>query len=203
MLIGLSSLDPQTGKTTVAKILKEDYTFRHCEISDAVGIIAVKFFGFDGNKINPKQRKILQELGICGVNIDPTLWLYATFSLLRKRIQGPFPEYVYFSDISIARHIISQEGIRSYFGKRVDGGERHVVIGGIRNPIEADEILSLGGKMILVKRDSAKKETHSIENLLNDYKNFSYIVHNDGSLEDLKEKVDNIINDIKSGENNA
>jgi len=193
MLIGIASLNPQSGKTTVANILKETHLFRHGEISDSVSVLASKFFGFNGNKLESDQRKILQELGICGANIDPTLWLYATMSLMRKKILGPFPDFVYFSDISIARHIISQEGIDAFFGRTVNGKKRNIVIGGIRSPAEADEILKLGGKTIVVLRGDGGEDDHAIENKLNDYANFSYTVENNGTIEDLKEKINEII----------
>jgi hypothetical protein len=57
MLIGLASLSPQVGKTTVANYLKRQHGFIHSEMSDPISILAKRFFGYNGDKSDPNQRE--------------------------------------------------------------------------------------------------------------------------------------------------
>ena len=59
MLIGLASTSPRVGKTTAALALKKELDFLYMEMSEPVSMLAKKFFGFNGDKSDPNQRRIL------------------------------------------------------------------------------------------------------------------------------------------------
>lgn len=70
------------------------------------------------------------------------------------------------------------------------------IITDVRFPNEAFRIKELGGKIINVKRpDVDKKDNHISENSLNNFF-IDYELVNDGSLEDLKERVIKIVKEL-------
>jgi hypothetical protein len=81
MLIGIASVKPQVGKSTTSEYLERKYGFTGSECSDFIVYLAKKYFGFNGNKLDPDQRKVLQHVGIMGRDIDPVLWIYYSLSL--------------------------------------------------------------------------------------------------------------------------
>jgi hypothetical protein len=199
MLIGTASLKPQVGKTAVADILKKDFGFLHAEMSDPIAILAEKFFGYNGDKSDPNQRRILQEIGIMGKKIDPTIWFYATLSLARRRKWGlssdlVSPTFLFYYNVKGTREEILKNGFNNYF----KGSD--VVIGGIRSPDEADEILKLEGKVYRIDRNNdADAMSHPVENALSGYNRFSGIIKNDGTLEDLEQAIKFLVERNRSG----
>ena len=45
--------------------------------------------------------------------------------------------------------------------------------------------------------NTLKEQNHPTEHALDNYQDFDYIVYNDGSLDDLKNKINNILKEIK------
>lgn len=66
------------------------------------------------------------------------------------------------------------------------------IITDVRFPNEVNAIRKLGGKVILVKRDTGLNDVHVSENALDGIIDFDYIIENNGSLEELKLKLDKI-----------
>ena len=197
MLIGLSSLMPQVGKSEIVKHLKKKHGFINTEMSDAICIIAEKFFGFNGDKSDPLQRKILQDLGLMGKTIHPTMWLYHALGLARRRKWGLpndliSPSFLFYYHLQPMMNEIGEKGIDSF----MEG--KNVVIGGIRSPEEADEILKIGGKVYLVVRKQQElidkaRNPHKIESELAEYERFTKIIINNGTLKDLYLNIDMIL----------
>lgn len=206
MFIGLSSLQPQVGKSEVVRHLEKKYNFINTEMSDAICIIADKFFGYNGDKSDPNQRKILQDLGLMGKSIHPTIWFYQALGIARRRKWG-LPtnglissSFLHFYNLKPMIDEIEEKGIDEF----MEGGD--VVMGGVRSPSEADEILKIGGKVYLVVRETGEHETklkavmdkmdkgvHQVESQLAHYEKFTGIIHNNGTIEELQSKVDSII----------
>ena len=187
MFIGLASVKPQVGKSTVANYLMERHRFCGTECSDPVVYIAKKYFGFNGNKHNPQQRLILQKVGLMGKEIEPTLWLY--YSLM---FNGPSPPYTF----------MDWEKYTNFKKKCLsDGVERtlgypSIYIGGVRSPDEADEVLKLGGQVWLVRRkavENSEVSKHKVENQLSSYDKFTAIINNDGTINELYQKVEELL----------
>ena len=200
MLIGLSSHEPQVGKSSIVKFLKKNHDFINTEMSDAICILADKFFGYNGDKSDTAQRKILQDIGFMGKCIDPTIWIYHALGLARRRKWGLVndfisPSFLFHYHIQPMKDEISSKGIEEF----MEGGD--VVIGGIRSPSEADEIIKMGGKVYLVTRDPGHaqyaKKQHAVESELIGYDGFSGVIENKGTLEELYETVDIIIGNEK------
>lgn len=192
MLIGVSSLVPRVGKSTVADYLKTKHGFLCGELSEPVIVLAEKFFGYNGNKLDPDQRKILQEVGLMGKTIDPTIWFYQTLNLLRRRVWGMqisiSPTFLFHYNLVSTRDEINKDGISDFFN-----GES-VVLSGIRSPLEADEIKKLGGKIMLISnpRIPVDANVHPVENQLYNY-DFDINIINESTIEKLYETVDNML----------
>lgn len=74
------------------------------------------------------------------------------------------------------------------------------VIADVRYPNEADRIRQLGGKVIRVERPFVyAANEHPSETALNDY-DFDLVINNDGSIEALHAKVDSIIGQLESND---
>jgi len=194
MLIGLSSLQPKVGKSEIVLYLKKKYGFINTEMSDAICIIAEKFFGFNGDKSDPAQRKILQDIGYMGKQINPTMWFYHALGLARRKKWGLptknliAPSFLFYYNLQPIMDELEEKGINQFMESA------DVVIGGIRSPGEADEILKVGGKVFLVARDTgAHHEMHEVEKQLSRYSKFTGVIENNGTIEELQIKIDELI----------
>lgn len=177
MIIGLASLAPQVGKSTIARNLKDKCDFLYAEMSDPVIFIAKKYFGFE-DKFNQKDRLLLQDIGILGKDRDPDFWLYHTLGMLRykDKYQCTYNEFYKI------KYRVAVDGIDNFLNGK------DVVVSGIRSPGEADEILKMGGKVFIVRRPSVEKDSvasHRVEGELLDYSDFSDEIMNDGTVENL------------------
>ena len=190
MLIGISSIKPQVGKTEAALFLKKNMGFIHVEMSDSISIIAEKFFGYNGNKSDNKQRKILQDIGYLGKQIDPTIWIYHSLNIaLRKKRGLPenmiVPSFLFYYNMNYTKKEICKNGFDNFFGTPCN-----VVLGGVRSEAEANEIVKLGGRVLLINRDGNDNTSsnHIVESELMHYE-FNDIIYNNGSLDDFYEKI--------------
>ena len=108
---------------------------------------------------------MLQKVGTeMGRSIHPDTWVNALFS-----------EYTF-----NLRRRQNPDG-----GTTIAEGFPNWIITDVRFPNEANIIKEKGGIMVRVKRPTDIAEGHSSETALDDYKEFDYILENDGSLEDL------------------
>lgn len=71
------------------------------------------------------------------------------------------------------------------------------IITDVRFPNEVEAIQKLGGKVILIKRDTGLNDHHVSENSLPDDDKFDYIIDNCGSLKEFEKKVCNMFVCIK------
>lgn len=189
MIIGLASYAPQVGKSTIAKYLESKYNFLYCEMSDPVISMAEKLFGFK-DKMDQKQRKILQDLGILGKSIEPDYWLYLT--LYMKRFDGNC-ELTY-NNYWECKYKVETIGLDKIFDNKT------IVVSGVRSNEELDEILRLGGVVILVRRPSVESNDislHDVERGLVGCEKFFSVVLNTGTIEELFLSADETINRIQ------
>ena len=63
----------------------------------------------------------------------------------------------------------------------------------VRYPNEAELVKKAGGIMIRVDRETGLEDAHSSENLLDSFEGFDYRLTNNGTLFDLKEKLERIV----------
>jgi len=174
-ILGLYSPAPQSGKTTVAKMLaRHGYTrLSFADPLKEMTVLLLHHLGYswegasdlvfvDKNalldEIKTTPRHILQTLGTefgrqC---IHPDLWVICW----RKRTEA-----------ELARG-------------------NNVVVDDVRFPNEADLVRSLGGQLWSITRTGVtNSESHSSEGSLNTYPEFDYRITNDGTLSDLQTAV--------------
>ena len=74
-------------------------------------------------------------------------------------------------------------------------GREVLVLTDVRYPNEAELVKRAGGIMLRVERETGLKDAHSSENLLDDFEGFDYRLTNDGTIRELKKKVERIVAD--------
>ncbi len=173
MKIYLISGKARNGKSTVGEFIKEEYENKGkkvCEIGygSYIKYYAKTYFGWDG-KEETKPRSLLQELGT---------------EIIRKKIDPMFHVNRIMEDIKVL----------SYFYDIA-------VISDVREPIEIitpkekfDDVVSINVKRTNFESElSEKEQQHFTEIALDSFDDYDYKVLNDGTLDDLKIKVKEII----------
>lgn len=162
------------GKDTIAEMIKNYYIEKKCDIlnlqySSYIKEYAKKISNWDGSE-ETKPRELLQQLGtnIIRDKIDEAFFV--------KKLVDDIKVYSFFFDvltISDARFKIEVDIPRDNF--------QNVTIIRVNRP-NFDNGLT------------EEQQLHRTETDLDDYENYDYIIENDGSLDDLKEKVIEILN---------
>jgi hypothetical protein len=174
-LIGLYSPAPQCGKTMVAGIASED------------GYVIAPFAGTIKDMVVPM-------LGNLGYNY-PRAW-----EMVLRDKDAMVPEL----GVTV-RHMLQTLGTE--YGRQClhpdvwlvcwrKQAERHakVIADDIRFKNEADLIRSMGGKVWMVRRPFVERTTdHISEGALDNY-DFDAVIDNDGTLDDLRSKVEKALN---------
>ena len=164
------------GKDTVAGYIKDYYSENKKVINLAYGSYikeyAKKISDWDGSE-ETKPRELLQELGteVIRQKIDKDFFV--------KRICEDILVYSYYFDIitiSDARFPDEIEWPKSKF-------ENVISIKVVRDGY--DTVLS------------KKEQKHLTEVALDEYNNYDYVIHNDGTLDDLKNKVFDLVRRIE------
>lgn len=161
------------GKDTVAEMLKEIYEEQQIDIlnlqySSYIKEYAKKISNWDGSE-ETKPRELLQQLGtnIIRDKIDEAFFV--------KKIVDDIKVYSFFFDvltISDARFKLEVDTPRENFDDVV---VIHVVRPNFDNGLTEEQ------------------KRHRTEIDLDDYENYDYTIINDGSMEELKEKVSKIV----------
>jgi len=192
MLLGLCSLRPQVGKTTVSEYLVSKYGYTSVEMSSTIENMAKKYFGYNGNKEDRSQRKMLQDIGLMAKTIDPHYWLYQAVSRVDKRFFG----------IKNDKYIIDYEemsNLRNILKTNKSIIPENTIISGVRSPDEAEEIIYLGGKVCLISRGEViDANEHKVESQLAGWDRYSFVIENNGTIEELYSKIDNILMEKKN-----
>ena len=158
-----------SGKDTLALILKEKLNGKTIIISYAsyLKIYAKNVLGWDGDS-STKPRTFLQELGDIVKDIDP--------NFLVNRVLEDIEVYSHYFDniiISDARFIPEIKTVEDKFGAV------KILIHGRDNNLS----------------DTEKK--HNTETSLDGFDDFDYVIDNSGTLDDLKNKADEILEALK------
>ena len=166
------------GKDTVSTLIEEIYKEKNKKVlnlqySSYIKEYAKKITDWDGSE-ETKPRALLQQLGteVIRENID--------FHFFVKRIIGDLKVYSFFFDV--------------------------VTISDARAKIEFDEPKKELANVIAIKITrqnfdnglTEEQKNHFTEIDLDDYKKFDYEVINDGTLDDLKEKIRSIIKEVEN-----
>lgn len=125
-------------------------------------------------KLEHTPRTILQMLGTqCGRFIHPNIWINATFAEYKPqhfrtvKHQGSFVEHL----TTMPNWIISD----------------------VRFPNEAEAVKDKNGILIRINRNIESESMHESETALDNFDDWDYMIDNDGTIEDLIEKVKEIL----------
>lgn len=195
-LIGIYSPIPQSGKSTVFQMLNEIAGFERIPFAAYLKEIGVYILQITGVQDSEAQRLIyedkeeqvpgfppgitsrfiLQQLGtnFARDTIDPDLWVRAWANTVSS-LPDTVPNIVV-DDVRFANEVETIRKMGGYLWK-------------IERPCPRGESLSFGGRLkrFLTSLFSGKKSHHSEGNL--DHVQFDVVITNDGSLEDLRDKV--------------
>jgi len=172
-----------SGKDTVGEILSVKHGFRPWAFAEKLKIVVQELFGLgycqvhgtreEKEAIDPRYgksgRQILIELGQFCRTINPNIWEDITL----KKIGQYFYGY--------SGHVITDLRLKSEANRARQWGK------------------DKGLEVILVRIERPGISTINTftETDLDDYDGFDYYIHNDGSLEDLERKVDELMRGIK------
>lgn len=167
------------GKTTMGNIIKEYYENKNMKVANTLIALYLKtyakqFFGWDGSD-ETKPRELLQQLGT---------------EVIRQKLNKP----MFFID----RTIDDIEILSHFFDA--------IIIDDIRFPLEIESIKEKYPNTIVIKMIRPNFESnltknqskHATEIALDNYdnSNYDYIITNDSSIEDLKNKVYRILDEV-------
>lgn len=159
------------GKDTVASMIRDIYSDKKCinlSYGSYIKDYAMKISDWDGLE-ETKPRELLQHLGteVIRNNIDEEFFI--------KRLCDDIKVYSYYFDVA--------------------------TISDARFPEEIDIPRDMFSDVFVIKvvRENfesnltEEQKKHRTETALDDYDNYDYVIYNDGSLEDLEEKVKKMV----------
>lgn len=121
-------------------------------------------------------REILQKIGEgLREKIHPDIWALSLFNKYYKKV---YPDIDQFGNPTLCERY------------------PYWIIPDVRMPNEAEKIKELGGILIRVNRDTGYVDNHISEVALDSCKKFDFVIDNNGSLEELIEKVIDIYSNI-------
>lgn len=173
-LIGIYSSAAQSGKTTAARYLLARYGYRVVPFAQTLKEMTVPMLCALGYT-EPQAYHLLQE------NKEFTLPVGVTVRQILRTLGTEWGRDCIHPDIWLM-----------CWKKRIEGLAL-VTVDDVRFINEAELVKSLGGVMVRIDRPGTYTERqHSSEGSLDHYEKFDYVVKNDGDLQDLYTKLDQL-----------
>lgn len=173
MIIGIAGYKG-SGKDTAGSVLIQNYGFQRISFAKPIKDLVSDMFNIDRYEIEGSC-ELTREL-----REDPSRGAYGMSQ--RKLLQ----------DIGTGlRHIVHKDIWVDMTIKQCMADENYVITD-VRFPNEVEAIHKDGGFVIGVKRPGFRGDGHESEHAL-DNTALPYIVNNDGTMEDLKNKIDKLI----------
>lgn len=184
MLIGILGYK-FSGKDTTADHLVKNYNFKKIAFAQPLKDACRILFNFDEDQLYGNKKEVIDQRW----NVTPrTVFQYIGTEMFRNGINEIIPD--------IGNNFWVNLAILNYKNIIKDDKEQNVVISDVRFNNEVDAIHKEGGIIIKITRlNLVSNDTHSSENI-NDIK-YDYEIINDGTLENLYEKIDGIFESIK------
>ena len=170
------------GKDTAAKKLINDEGYIHLSFAEPIKQISKILFSFDDEQLYGNKREVIDERW----KITPREAMqYLGTEIFREKIQELIP------DIGVNFWVRSVQNKISKL--KVENPDVKIVITDVRFQNELDMIREFGGKVIRVKRniDNGINQTHASEIYI-DTMNVDYEIENNGTIEELHDKVKNL-----------
>lgn len=184
MIVGISG-KIGSGKSTIAEQFK-NFGFYLDSFANSVKDVSSIIFGFDRNKLE-------------GISKEDRIWRETPderYSNLLGKNFSPRDSLILIGT-TLGRNQIHQDiWIESVFNRHLPN--KNLLITDVRFPNEYESIKKRGGILIRINRQNETNLTnsnHESECALDNYK-FDYIINNDGTLEELIEKTNILINNI-------
>ena len=87
--------------------------------------------------------------------------------------------------------------MNDYIKAKLDGYEKDWIVTDVRFENEAEAIRKNGGILIRLNRNTGFNDQHSSETALDNYKNFDLVIDNNGTIDELIDKVYNFMKEFK------
>lgn len=87
--------------------------------------------------------------------------------------------------------------INDYLKAKLDGYKEYWIITDVRFENEAEAVRENDGILIRINRNTKLNDQHSSETALDNYKNFNLIIDNNGTLDELIDKVHNFMKEFE------
>jgi hypothetical protein len=212
MIFGIGG-EKRTGKDTVADILVHDFGFEKFSLADPLKEFCSQYFNIPIEYFNRDDLK--------GINFATSLWITPRdCEIIVTRLwhmmygEGIPPAPIYnhtfchgprqllqYVGTELGRGFICPDLWVSLLHRRTEGISK-IVLPDCRFGNEREFISMNGGTLIRVHRPGVKKDPHVSENSLGLDDEYDFVVRNRGTVEDLREKINNIykeVNDEKKG----
>ena len=180
MIIGISG-KIGSGKSTVSEIFQQN-GFYLDSFAKSIKDISHCIFGFDRTKLD-------------GLTQEDRLWRETPDEKYSIMLKKPFSprESLLLIGTSFGRNLIHNDiWIETVFNRFNMGNNKNLVITDVRFPNEYDSVKKNNGIVIRLERECSIKSDHPSECALDDYE-FDYVIDNNGTIDELITKVNNII----------
>ena len=186
MLIGLTG-KKFSGKTTIAKFLTENYDFKEYAFADSLKKACINIFGLTEEQVYGKNKETLRIIDEYW-NTTPRVIMQTLGTLIRNLNDSPETNLNNLKDIwikQVHRKIIESK----------NKNHKNIVVSDIRYNDEALMIKKLGGIIIKIDKQDDKHESENQELKLGEV---DIIISNDGTIDNLLEKIKQVIDHYNS-----
>lgn len=180
MIVGISG-KIGSGKSTVAEIFKIN-NFYLDSFANSVKDVSNIIFGFNRTKLE-------------GISKEDRIWRETPnqkYSDLLGKNFSPRDSLILIGTNFGRNQIHKDIWVETVFNRYYLSKNKNLLITDVRFPNEYESIKKRGGIMIRIERENLYKLDHESECALDNYI-FDYVIENNGTLEELIEKVNNII----------
>jgi len=176
MIIGLG-YKAKSGKDLVAVHLIREYGFIKTAFAETLKNACGEIFHLNKEQLHGRKKEMIDSYW----GVTPR---YILQKVGTECMRNGFADDIWIK--SLHRKILKNPG--------------NYVITDVRFPNEADAVLDWGGKLIRVDRinsgASGGIEKHASEVSLDDYTKWNYILKNDGTVEELFQKIDEVMKSV-------
>jgi hypothetical protein len=180
MIISLTG-KPECGKSTAAKFLRDEYGFAHINVGDTIKEMLGAYYRLIGLPQDEVERRLYGDL-----KEKPDLYL-----------RGKAPRYAMQTLGKEWRDLINPDLFAFAWDLRCNG-HANVVADGMRYPEELGPLKARGGFVVNITRPGTENNggSHIAEKL---HLAPDFTMANDGTIEELRAKVDALVRDIGWG----